>query len=95
MKKISVTFDEADKWILENGETFARAWLDGYTVDKEKLYRVALIKGKYLIYNRINKQLHNQELDAYVGDHEQREFTEQEIKNIDERYLAFKEEVTD
>ena len=60
--------------------------LDGYPVEKEKLYRVELIKGKYLIYNHKNKQLHNQELDMYVGEHEQREFTEQEIKNIDERY---------
>ena len=78
----------------ENLEIFARAWLDGYTVEKEKMYRVVLIKGKYLIYNRKNKQLHNQELDAYVGDYEQREFTEQEIKSIDERYWAFAEEIT-
>lgn len=62
---------------------------------KEKLYRVELIKGKYLIHNHKNNQFHNQELDAYVGDYEQREFTEQEIKAIDERYLAFKEEVTE
>lgn len=94
------SFEEIDDdglliWIDENREIFARAWLDGYTVEKEKLYRVELIRGKYLIYNHKNNQLHNQELDAYVGDYEQREFTEQEIKAIDERYWAFAEEVTE
>ena len=31
-------------WIKKNEETFARAWLDGYTVEKEKRYLVG-IKG--------------------------------------------------
>ena len=29
-------------WIKKNEETFARAWLDGYTVDKEKRYLVKM-----------------------------------------------------
>lgn len=33
------------RWIIDNQETFARAWLDGYTVEKEKRYTVK-IKGK-------------------------------------------------
>lgn len=41
---------EVDSWLREmdqdgaclNQETFARAWLDGYTVEKEKKYRVKL-----------------------------------------------------
>ncbi|MDU2683891.1 MAG: DUF1642 domain-containing protein [Streptococcus parasanguinis] len=28
------------RWIVDNQETFARAWLDGYTVEKEKRYYV-------------------------------------------------------
>lgn len=41
-----------------NQETFARAWLDGYEVEKEKRYRVK-VKGMnringYLAYNKIN-----------------------------------------
>lgn len=28
------------RWIVDNQETFARAWLDGYTVEKEKKYKV-------------------------------------------------------
>lgn len=33
---------ELTLWIKKNEETFARAWLDGYTVEKEKRYRVKL-----------------------------------------------------
>jgi hypothetical protein len=32
------------RWIIDNQETFARAWLDGYAVEKEKRYLVK-IKG--------------------------------------------------
>ena len=28
------------RWVVDNQETFARAWLDGYEVEKEKRYRV-------------------------------------------------------
>ena len=48
-------------WIKkkENQETFARAWLDGYTVEKEKRYRVK-VKGVYfntcLIFEKENKK---------------------------------------
>ena len=30
------------RWIIDNQETFARAWLDGYTVEKEKRYLVKM-----------------------------------------------------
>ena len=33
---------DASKWATQNQETFARAWLFGYEVEKEKLYRVEL-----------------------------------------------------
>ena len=35
-------YDENDDLISEKVETFARAWLDGYTVEKEKLYTVEI-----------------------------------------------------
>ena len=46
------------RWALDNQNLFARAWLDGYTVEKEKRYRVK-VKGMnringYLAYNKIN-----------------------------------------
>lgn len=34
---------------LENYDTFARAWLDGYEVEKEKKYRVSLKNGQPLL----------------------------------------------
>lgn len=36
------------KWFNNNIETFARAWLDGYTVEKEKQYEVILCNGQSL-----------------------------------------------
>ncbi|MFI3086785.1 DUF1642 domain-containing protein [Streptococcus sp. 2022WUSS037] len=31
-----------EEWIYENQETFARAWLDGYEVEQERLYTVEI-----------------------------------------------------
>ena len=45
------------RWIIDNQETFARAWLDGYTVEKEKRYLVKM-KGavsSYLNYDSVNE----------------------------------------
>lgn len=37
-----VEYSKADRWIEDNQETFARAWLDGYEVEKEPLYTVTI-----------------------------------------------------
>lgn len=37
-----VEYSKVDRWIEDNQETFARAWLDGYEVEKEPLYYVPL-----------------------------------------------------
>lgn len=39
---------EIKKWMqwAENQETFARAWLDGYEVEKEKRYRISMPKAR-------------------------------------------------
>lgn len=34
--------DGLDKWIDDNEETFARAWLDGYEVEKEPTYVISI-----------------------------------------------------
>lgn len=34
--------NEIDDWVQENSDTFARAWLDGYEVEEDKLYTVAI-----------------------------------------------------
>ena len=41
--------EDLRKWFNNNMGTFARAWLDGYTVEKEKRYRV---KMKNAYYNK-------------------------------------------
>lgn len=35
-------YEDACKWVRNNGETFVKAWLYGYEVEKEKLYEVFL-----------------------------------------------------
>ena len=37
-----VEYSKADRWIEDNQETFARAWIDGYEVEKESLYTVTI-----------------------------------------------------
>lgn len=38
--------DEVDNWYHENSEQFMRAWLDGYEIEKEKLYTVEIPNQK-------------------------------------------------
>lgn len=40
--KESIADKELRKWVCDNIDTFARAWLDGYEVEKEKRYTVKL-----------------------------------------------------
>ena len=40
--------DGVAEWYWDNSELFVRAWLDGYTVDKEKRYEVLLSNGQSL-----------------------------------------------
>lgn len=84
------------KWIPDNVATFARAWLDGYSVEKKRKYvvednKVALLckfDGKVMpVSETIQDGLHHESLDY--------ELTETEIKDYDERYWAFAEEVTE
>lgn len=52
--------DRVAEWYWDNSELFVRAWLDGYTVEKEKRYRVKM-KGlredtSYLNYDSIDAE---------------------------------------
>ena len=40
--------DRVAEWYWDNSELFARAWLDGYTVEEEKRYEVILSNGQSL-----------------------------------------------
>lgn len=69
--------DDCDEWIAENSETFARAWLDGYEVEKEKKYKV------YLKHTN-QELLYYEDTDDFYFDHINKEnitksFTKQEL----------------
>lgn len=44
------------KWFNNNIETFARAWLDGYEIEKEKRY-IVKVKGAEEGYNYLNRRI--------------------------------------
>ena len=46
--------DRVAEWYWDNSELFARAWLDGYTVEKEKRYTVKITKTDQYLYSRDN-----------------------------------------
>jgi len=73
--------DNLDKWIDENEETFARAWLNGYEVEKEPRYYVKLPEIGYMRFGFC--------IPVTESIEEAKKYTEQEIKAIDERYWPF------
>lgn len=78
---------DATRWIDNNQETFALAWVNGYEVEKEQLYYVFDTTTKqYLGVDKVvNKAfwLSSQNSGARTP------LTEQEIKSVDERYWQF------
>ncbi|HEM3710153.1 TPA: DUF1642 domain-containing protein [Streptococcus suis] len=89
--------DRAFNWLFRNGETnqdtFARAWLDGYEIEKERLYTVEIdgvSSGRLFKNIRTNKYLFHsgKGLKGYTD-----RLTETEIKQKDERLLQFAKEV--
>ncbi|EJF6553669.1 DUF1642 domain-containing protein [Listeria monocytogenes] len=97
---LSIDYDDSDmpyemyNWLTfsdENQELFARAWLDGYEVEKEPLYYV-----KFVDANNGNKCYLNVRSDgckslnnSVQNDIFKTQFTEAEIKAMDERYWQF------
>ncbi|EKZ5139157.1 DUF1642 domain-containing protein [Listeria monocytogenes] len=79
-------------WIMENnnenGELLARAWLDGYEVEKEPLYYVQLIRRLSGYLNVRNDESSFLDSPYEVGLNKTK-FTEAEIKAMDERYWQF------
>ena len=47
-------YEEVLRWIRDNSDTYARAWLDGYTVEKEKQYLVKM-KDLETGFNLLNR----------------------------------------
>ncbi|EAA0103370.1 TPA_asm: DUF1642 domain-containing protein [Listeria monocytogenes] len=83
--------DEIYEWLTsaaDNQELFARAWLDGYEVEKEPLYYVRFINncsGYLNVRNDGRRSLS----DSVQNDIFKTQFTEAEIKEMDERYWQF------
>jgi len=93
-------------WILDNeskkerADLIARAWLDGYTIEKEKQYRVVFpsltgTEEHFLVQgdNGIGGFWLDGDWDYIEISDMKALFTEQEIKAIDSRYWQFAEEV--
>ncbi|HAA4229744.1 TPA_asm: DUF1642 domain-containing protein [Listeria monocytogenes] len=72
----------------ERYELFTRAWLDGYEVEKEPLYYVQLITI-FLGYLNERNDGRRSLSDSVQNDIFKTQFTEAEIKEMDERYWQF------
>lgn len=81
----------------ENQEVFAKAWLEGYTVEEEQRYRV-LDKHDEPILVKVAEISDNTLYDVgeviptyqrQIYNEHSNQLTEQEIKDYDERYWAF------
>jgi len=84
-------------WIFENEskkervDLIARAWLDGYTIEKDKLYVIEEVTTKQYLVKDKTKSSGVKWVDGFSTNPAY--FTEHEIKAIDERYWAFATEV--
>ncbi|EAF5455157.1 DUF1642 domain-containing protein [Listeria monocytogenes] len=94
---LSMDYEDSDmsyemhNWLTfsdENQELFARAWLDGYEVEKESLYYVQLITNS-LGYLNVRNDGRRSLSDSVQNDIFKTQFTEAEIKAMDERYWQF------
>ena len=77
--------EEVDQWLYtdDNMDLFARAWLDGYEVEKEKRYLVKIIGitdyNSYLNYRKAEKAWtieSKMEIDAIRTNHTRKELEE-------------------
>lgn len=91
--------DRLINWFDSNTDTFARAWLDGYTVEKKRYYVVdkdgcAILKRNTdrEFFKQVAYPENGKLKSYYIGD-EDYMFTEKEIKDYDERYLPFAKKV--
>lgn len=83
MRVIEDHYDKrVQEWFYEgNIETFARAWLDGYEVEKEKRYRVkakGVVFNGCLIFEKINKTWFFSSI--YETDHQRGNHTRKELE---------------
>ena len=78
----------------DNEEVFARAWLDGFTVEVEQKYYVMNNDNRMMLVRMMDGKTITESdpfmlEDMYEGEKESHRLTEQEIKDYDPRYWAF------
>lgn len=84
--------EDVCKWIVSNEETFARAWLDGYTVEEEQKYYVLFgnqphdDNWTYVLTNSGSIEFFEKDV---LPEWDRTKLTEQEIKDYDKRYFPF------
>ena len=84
-------------WVAKenrNSEIFARAWLDGYEVEKEQKYYVMNNDNRMMLVRMMDGKTITEAdpfklEDMYEGEKKSHRLTEQEIKDYDLRYWAF------
>lgn len=83
--------DDAHTWIHKNGDTFIKAWIYGYTVKERQLYIIEYPMTIYPYVSAIGKNEDNEIIiSGYTSEkNKAKMFTEQEIKEIDERLMVF------
>ena len=89
---------DSAEWLEDNQETFARAWLDGFEVEKEKLYTVEIPNPNrtFVTYTLYRKDDGEIIIIGAGGDYEKRkeyQLTESEIKQDFEWAWQFAKEV--
>lgn len=78
----------------------ARAWLDGYSVEKEKLYIIKFAPSVFgtSTYGSIGTQNGKKIMQSVYGSQEgiiiPNQYTRREIEEVGSKYMAFAEEVT-
>lgn len=89
--------DKVQDYLVDNLETFARAWLDGYTVEKEQRYIVRLPSSMQDAFpivalgrtDKGNLSVRKNRVGTNLTLHDKYLLTEQEIKDYDERFWPF------
>ena len=93
--------NKESEWIITSEETFARAWLDGYKVEQEKLYTVEIAeailtkitRGCNVQYKMLPSRDVSDVFDNAI--YYITRLTEKEIKEADERLWQFAKPVED
>ena len=75
--------DETIHWVAHNSETFAKAWLFGYEVEKEKLYVVFQAATKEYLYTNVFGELRSACVSReFVEESEEYHFTQAELEGL-------------